>query len=190
MSDLRRMLAGLGLSDGRSLLQSGNLVFRRDSRGEAVLVELLLETEARNRLGLETNFFVRSAREWSAVVANNPFRDEVERDPSHLLVMFTITATNPRDVDALQASIGGPEVLRAHNRHLYIVYPTGIGRSRLTNALLERILGTRATARNWNTVLKLAATVPPFSKSDVQVKPASQNPGGTGSLSNAQRPNF
>ncbi len=157
MSDLTRMLAGLGLSDARSLLQSGNLVFRRDSRGEADLVELLLEKEARNRLGLETDFFVRSAREWSAVVANNPFRDEAERDPSHLLVMFTKAATNSRDVDALRASIAGPEVIRAHNRHLYIVYPSGIGRSRLTNNLLERKLGTRGTARNWNTVLKLAA---------------------------------
>ena len=156
MSDLRRMLAELGLSDARSL-QSGNLVFRRDSRGKADLLELLLEKEARNRLGLETDFFVRSAREWNAVVANNPFRDEAESDPSHLLVMFTKAATNSRDVEALQASIAGPEVLHAHNRHLYIVYPAGIGRSRLTNSLLERKLGTRGTARNWKTVLKLAA---------------------------------
>jgi uncharacterized protein (DUF1697 family) len=157
MSDLRDLLTELGFVDARSLLQSGNLVFRRDSRGETDLIEILLEKEARNRLGLEADFFVRSAGEWSAVVANNPFRDEAERDPSHLLVMFTKAATNLRDVDALRASIAGPEVLRAHNRHLYIVYPAGIGRSRLTNTLLERKLGTRGTARNWNTVLKLAA---------------------------------
>jgi uncharacterized protein (DUF1697 family) len=40
---------------------------------------------------------------------------------------------------------------------LYIVYPAGIGRSRLTNVLLEKKLGIRGTARNWNTVLKIAA---------------------------------
>ena len=39
--------------------------------------------------------------------------------------------------------------------HAYIVYPNGIGRSRLTNTLIERTLGTRGTGRNWNTVLKL-----------------------------------
>jgi uncharacterized protein (DUF1697 family) len=42
---------------------------------------------------------------------------------------------------------------------LYIVYPDGIGRSRLTGAVIEKMLGTRGTARNWNTVLKLNAVV-------------------------------
>ena len=60
-------------------------------------------------------------------------------------------------MDALQTSITGPEVIRAHDRHLYIVYPAGVGRSRLTNTLIERKLGIRGTARNWNAVLKLAA---------------------------------
>lgn len=41
-------------------------------------------------------------------------------------------------------------------RHAYIVYPDGIGRSKLTTALIEKHLGTRVTGRNWNTVRKLA----------------------------------
>ncbi len=40
--------------------------------------------------------------------------------------------------------------------HAYVVYPEGIGRSKLSNALLGRHLGA-GTARNWNTVLKLQA---------------------------------
>jgi len=58
---------------------------------------------------------------------------------------------------SLGQAIVGREVIRAGGRHLYIVYPDGIGRSRLTNALIEQKLGTQGTARNWNTVLKLAA---------------------------------
>ena len=42
-------------------------------------------------------------------------------------------------------------------RHLYIVFPDGIGRSKLTNALIEWKLGIRGTARNGNTFLKLEA---------------------------------
>jgi len=60
-------------------------------------------------------------------------------------------------VAALQAAIKGREVVRAKGRHAYIVYPDGIGRSRLTNVMIEKKLGTRGTGRNWNTVLKLAA---------------------------------
>jgi len=66
-----------------------------------------------------------------------------------------------RNVAALRAAITGREVVRAAGRHLYIVYPDGMGRSRLTHALIEKLLGTRATGRNWNTVRKLAdATAP------------------------------
>jgi uncharacterized protein (DUF1697 family) len=155
MADLRDLLAGLGFADGRSLLQSGNLVFR-SSRSGAPL-ERLLEAEAETRLGLETDFFVRTAAEWEEIMAHNPFPREAERDPSHLLTLFLKDATGPAALKALQAAITGPEVVRAWGRQAYIVYPDGIGRSRLTNALIERKLGTRATGRNWNTVLKLGA---------------------------------
>src|SRR5207249_1907885 len=95
------------------------------------------------------------AEEWDEVVAGNPFRDEAKRDPSRLLVMFMKGAPDARSVKALQAAIDGPELVRASGRHAYIVYPTGIGRSRLTGALVEKTLGGRGTLRNWNTVLKL-----------------------------------
>jgi uncharacterized protein (DUF1697 family) len=58
-------------------------------------------------------------------------------------------------VKELRAAITGPEVVHVQGREAYVVYPEDIGHSRLTNALIERKLGTRATARNWNTVLKL-----------------------------------
>jgi uncharacterized protein (DUF1697 family) len=156
MSDLRELVTELGFSDARTLLQSGNLVFRGDARSSAAL-EQLLETEAGKRLGLHADFLVRSADEWKDVVARNPFPKEAERDPSHLVVMFLKSAVNPKNVSAVQAAITGRETIRADRRQLYIVYPDGIGRSRLSNVFLESKLGIRGTARNWNTVLKLAA---------------------------------
>ena len=156
MADLRDLLTGLGFTDARSLLQSGNLVFRGGNRTGARL-ERLLEAEAKKRLALETDFFVRTAQEWKAIVSRNPFRAEAERDPGHLLVLFLKDTPGAQDVQALEAAITGREVVRADGAHAYIVYPDGIGRSRLTHALIERKLGTRGTGRNWNTVLKLAA---------------------------------
>ena len=156
MSDLREMLAGLGFDGARSLLQSGNLVFRCDAQTGASL-ESLLEAETEKRLGLHADFVIRSAKELRMVVARNPFRKEAQRDPGHLVVMFLKQAANAKDVKAVQAAIAGPEIIRADGRHLYIVYPAGIGKSRLTNALIEKKLGIRGTARNWSTVLKIAA---------------------------------
>ena len=156
MADLRDLLTQLGLADVRSLLQSGNLVFGANGRSAAQL-ERLLETEAAKRIDLQTDFFVRTAKEWKDVVARNPFRKEAARDPGHLVVMFLKGAPSVTGVKALQMAITGPEVVAAAGKHLYIVYPDGIGRSRLTNALVDKQLGTRGTGRNWNTVLKLAA---------------------------------
>jgi uncharacterized protein (DUF1697 family) len=156
MSDLRDLLTQLGFDGSRSLLQSGNLVLRCDARTGAEL-ESMLEMEAEKRLGLRADFLIRSAKEWRQVVARNPFRKEAEGDPSHLVVMFLKSGANAKDVQAVQAAITGPETIRADGRQLYIVYPDGIGKSRLTNALIEKKLGIRGTARNWNTLLKIAA---------------------------------
>jgi len=156
MGGLRDLLAQLGLVDVRSLLQSGNLIFRSDSRSGAAL-ERLLESEVSKRLDLQTDFFIRSAKELTAIVTNNPFRDEAASDPGHLVVMFLKDAPDAKNIEALRAAITSAEILSADGKQLYIVYPDGIGRSRLTNALIERKLGTRGTGRNWNTVLKLDA---------------------------------
>jgi uncharacterized protein (DUF1697 family) len=155
MADLRDLLTGLGFGDARSVLQSGNLVFRSERRGASL--ERLLEVEAAKRLSLETDFFVRTGAEWRTVVARNPFPEEAARDPAHLLVMFLKEAPAARAVETLRAAIRGREVVRADGRAAYLVYPDGIGRSRLTTAIIEKHLGTRGTGRNWNTVLRLAA---------------------------------
>jgi len=155
MSELRGVLERLGFQDVRSLLQSGNLVFR-GGRGNGSALEEFLEAEARKALGLQSDFIVRTGVEWAAVVARNPFPAEAERDPAHLTVVFLKDAPKAKAVEALAAAIRGREVIQADGRHLYAYYPDGIGRSKLTHALIESKLGTRGTARNWNTVLKLA----------------------------------
>jgi uncharacterized protein (DUF1697 family) len=156
MTELRALVEKLGFEDGRTLLQSGNLVFAGDGRPTAEL-EALLEGATKKRFGVETDYFVRTAAEWDAVVAGNPFPAEAKRDPAHLLVLFMKDAPTRAAVSALEAAIVGREVVRARGKHLYMVYPDGVGRSKLTNVLVEKKLGTRGTGRNWNTVLKLAA---------------------------------
>jgi len=156
MADLRALLGALGFTDVRSLLQTGNLVFRGGGRRGAAL-ERWLEAEAARRLSLETDFFVRTAAEWSEAVARNPFPEAAARDPARLVVLALREAPGAARVDTLQASITGREQVRADGRHAYVVYPDGQGRSKVSLSRIEKALGTRGTARNWNTALKLAA---------------------------------
>lgn len=156
MADLRAMLEGLGFTEVRSLLQSGNLVFQGRAQASASL-ERKLEQEAQRRLDLETDFHVRTAAEWQTIIKRNPFPDAARRDPGHLLMMCFKDAPAAKSVKALQAAIKDREVVRAMGRQAYVIYPDGVGNSRLTTALIDKTLGLRGTARNWNTVLKLGA---------------------------------
>lgn len=155
MADLRDLASRLGCADARTLLQTGNLIFRR-KRQAAAAIERQLEAAASETLGLDTEFFVRTADEWTTIVAGNPFPAEAKSDPAHLVLLLLKDAVDGKRVAALQTAIRDREVVRGAGRQIYAVYPDGIGRSRLTVALIERTLGTRATGRNWNTVLRAA----------------------------------
>lgn len=157
MSDLREVLTALGFAEVRTLLQSGNVVFQ-SSRLIGEPLERALEAGARKHLGLETDFFVRSEKEWSALVRDNPFARQAAEDPGRLVAHFLRTSPTRKAVDALEAAIIGRESVRVAGRHAYIVYPDGMGRSRLTPAILDKHLG-RGTARNWNTVLRIKNTL-------------------------------
>ncbi|HXQ10696.1 MAG TPA: DUF1697 domain-containing protein [Caulobacteraceae bacterium] len=156
MVELVSLARDLGFAQPRTFAQSGNLVFETKDAPDADL-ERRLEAEAEVRFGFAIDFVVRSAAEWRALIANNPFLDTARDDPSHLLVM-PLRAAPPTDaLDALRTAIKGREEVALTGRDAYLVYPNGIGRSKLTIQVIERHLRTRGTARNWNTALKLAA---------------------------------
>lgn len=158
MSDLREVFTRLGFPTAQTFLQTGNVVFRSERRHGPAL-ERLIEEALIERLQLQTDVYVRSSKEWQRIIAANPFRDEAAADPAHLLVLLLKVAPGTRAVDRLRSSVQGPEIIRAVDRELYVYYPAGIGRSKLTTAAIESRLGVRATGRNWNTMLRLAAAM-------------------------------
>lgn len=161
MADLRDVLAHCGGRDAKTLLQSGNAVCEVTGAGGATRdrkLEAAIETELTNRLEISSDVFVRTADEWDDAVAANPF-EEVKTDPAHTVLMTLKSAASEAGVQAVEKAIKGRERVHAHGRSLYLVYPDGIGTSKLTNAVIEKALGIRGTARNWNTVRKLQALI-------------------------------
>ena len=158
MPALCQLLTGLGYTGVKSLLQSGNVVFGCSGSAGAAL-EKKLEDAVAAGLGVQTAFFVRTAREWDAIVDANPYPDAARDDPSRFVVVAFKSAPTAKDVAALRAAIVGRETVTAVGKQLYAIYPDGQGNSKLTNAVIERKLGIPCTARNWNTVLKLAAAL-------------------------------
>ena len=154
MGELRTFLTELGFTKVQTLLQSGNVVFETAERSTQEL-EIYLAEETEQRFGLTTEFVVRTPQEIASVITRNPFPDEAIQDPGHLLVLFMKSVPETKDLEALQAAIVGREVVNADGKHVYAIFPDGIGDSKLLSQL-DRKLGKTWTGRNWNTVSKLA----------------------------------
>ena len=108
---------------------------------------------------VETRVIVRTAAEWRALVAALPFVDMAQATPALVVAMPLRDVPDAASQAALRAAVTGNEVAHLVGATAYIAYPDGIGRSRVTAALVERHLGTVGTARNWRTVLAIAALI-------------------------------
>ena len=80
MTDLRTLMTELGLRDGRPCSRAATWFPRRLEAGAAL--ERQLETETKKRFDLETDFFVRTAAEWNAIVAETRSRTRRGRTPA------------------------------------------------------------------------------------------------------------
>lgn len=150
MAELRGWLTDLGYADVRTLLQSGNVVFRSDKRPATVRGEL--EAALAEGAGFPVDCVLRTAAELRAVVEADPL-GEVVTDPSRYLVSFLDVPGRWPKVDPEEFL---PERVHLAEREAYFWVPGGIQKSRLLAAFPAR-KGEVATVRNWNTVTKLLA---------------------------------
>lgn len=157
-NDLLGLAKDLGFKEAKTLLASGNLVLWGDHEGAAVL-EAALQAALEKRIGLSTDFMVRSPTQLAAIIAANPYPQAAQDHPSHLIVNFLKVPIPDEDVDILRAAITGPETFEARGRELYIDFPISIADSLLDRDWKKTRRSPIGTTRNWNTVLKLAQMV-------------------------------
>lgn len=156
MPELRDVVQGLGHSDVRTYLNSGNVVFSCAPADEEDLASGLEEAIER-RFGLPIPCLVRGGDHLREVVAANPFPGQATEGR---LVHATFLS-RPPDTGGLAAAVPAgdflPEEYTVGDRVIYLHLPGGIGRSKLAAALSRFTARTdaAATTRNWNTVTKL-----------------------------------
>ncbi len=153
MPDLRAHLDELGYEDVSTYLASGNVLLR--GTGRPADLERMLTRQISDWAGVEVPVLVRTHRELAGVVARNPL-GRVADNPSRHLVAFMSKAPGRAALAALESAAAGEERVELHGRELYSWHPDGAGRSKLAALLNAKKLGVVVTARNWNTVEKLA----------------------------------
>lgn len=149
MEALREMCTALKLSEVRTYIQSGNLVFASTQARSGL--EAKIESGILSTFSLAVPVIVRSADEWRQSLAACPFSAEAASDPSHLYLL-TAKAPFPTEVsNELQVKGRDGELARLVGDDLWIYYPRGMARSKITPSLIDRLAGSPSTARNWKT---------------------------------------
>lgn len=154
MDALRALHESLGLPDAQTYVQSGNVISRTEAR-DLVLLSKRIENAIERTFGFRPAVILRTSSELRDVIARNPFATRRGIDPSKLLVTFLATDPGREARDKVLKIKADPEELRISGRELYIYYPNGMGRSKLSLAVIEKTLKTSGTGRNWNTITKL-----------------------------------
>lgn len=156
MADLRAGAKALGFRDVRTFLATGNLLLRPPVGWSGTRDDLAaaLTTGLAEHVHLPLGLVVRTHPQLDAVLAANPYPQAAEQDPSHLLVVFYDGPVPPGSPDLGRY---GPEQGTWRGEEAYLHYIDGIGRSRLTGTVLDRIAGRRGTGRSWRTVTRTAA---------------------------------
>ncbi|BCS34750.1 hypothetical protein TBR22_A39760 [Luteitalea sp. TBR-22] len=154
MADLKRLVEGAGYTDARTLLNSGNVVFRGEA-GAPERIAARLERAVEETAGFHATVVVLSSDTLATVVAENALASLVD-DPARLLVAFVQDASRLEAVRPLAARAWEGATLAVGSKAAYAWCPGGILESGALEAM-GRLLKDQVTTRNWATVQKLAA---------------------------------
>ncbi len=147
MADLRAMCADVGFENAKTYIASGNVVFDWD--GDASAAQEALAERLATYAGKPVGVMVRTAAEMADILAANPFADV----PGNKAVVIMLN--NPvEDLGSVKGQLR--EVIVPRGREIYLHYPDGQGRSKLSIPA-----ASDGTARNMNTIAKIAEWVAP-----------------------------
>jgi len=152
MADLKTCYKSLGLTNIATYIQSGNVIF--DSDADAVTLTNHIHTAIKEQFGFEVGILLHPITTWQSIYQNAPFDPEVH-DPKKLVVTCFLEPF-PEQAEAIFSTLTPKtEQLTLGEQVIYMYCPDGYGKTKITNAVLEKQFGMLATTRNWNTIQKL-----------------------------------
>lgn len=154
MKELVSLLEGIGLSQVRTYIQSGNAIFQSAAGDRSELSERI-KSLIHNAYGFAPQVLILTPEELGEAIASNPY-PEAESAPATLHLTFLASVPEHLDLAGLERLRAGSERFSLRGKVFYLHAPDGVGRSKLF-ARIEKALGVWGTARNWRTVCRLKA---------------------------------
>lgn len=159
MADLKSLYEDVGFNDVITYIQSGNVIFSSNLKSEDK-VKIVLERTIEEKYKFHVSVLVISLNDFNCIFENLPFKSvNFAKDGTKFLITFLSGEPTKSDVSSLQECVNKPERLEVIGESVYLHCPNGYGRSKLSNAFVERTLKLSATTRNLKTVHKLHALI-------------------------------
>ena len=154
MKDLVLLFEEIGFLNVKTYIQSGNIIFDFTNIVEKELENLIIN-KIKKVYGFEVGCIVLQPKFLIKTLQNNPF--QYEKNVIVEKMYFTFLNENPslENINQLMSKDYSPDIFLIKNRVLYFYSPIGVGKSKLTNKIIEKKLNVIATARNWNTIKKI-----------------------------------
>jgi len=128
-------------------------VFQANS--QPAKLESELEQAIKRRFDLSISIIIRAAAVWPDYVRDNPFPDASQSEPNAVMLALAKAAPKADAVEKLlEKATGGERIMQVRDA-LWLHFAAGMAKSKLSPALLDRLVGSPVTMRNWRTVVKL-----------------------------------
>jgi uncharacterized protein (DUF1697 family) len=150
---LREKFTAAGFENVATYINSGNAIVRSRMNREKVIATI--ENICRQEFGFEKAIFAPTLAEWDEVIAKNPFGKAAASVPKWVHAALLEATPKAEDVERVRACAVKGEEIKVVGKVAYLHTPHGFGTSKMA-AKFDAWIGVMNTARNWNTVLKLA----------------------------------
>ena len=154
MKALAEEFVAAGCADVRTFIQSGNVIFSAPLDNDENQLSRLLCARLAQRFNYTAPLALRTTEELRAAIANNPYLAMGTPEDS-LHVMFLTATPDAEAVKKLDPDRSPGDEYQVIGREIYMRLPSGMARTKLTNAYFDTKLGVTSTARNWRTTTKL-----------------------------------
>lgn len=155
MADLKALYESLKFKDVTTYIQSGNVVFKSDSKLSDAALAQKIEAAIFKKYAFTVPVIVRNIHQLENIISGNPFLKETSIDLEKLHVTFLSEIPGKSPVAAIMLLDYPPDRFSVSGQEVFLFTPGGYGETKLSNKFFENKLKVTATTRNWKTVNKL-----------------------------------
>lgn len=154
MAELKKLYESLSFENVSTYIQSGNVVF--ESYLDIKELQSIIETAIEKYFKFDVPVLILTPNQLIMAYKNLPFTTiDIEQEGSKIILFFLSKNISPQHGSNIQTYLTNAEQLVIGDGVIYLYCPAGLGKSKLTNKLIETKLQLTSTARNVKTVNKL-----------------------------------